>query len=35
MRHVALAIVIALGIFRAAPVFADPSTYILHTPGVV
>lgn len=35
MRHFALAIAVTLGFFGAAPVFADPSTYILHTPGVV
>lgn len=35
MRHITLALAVALGLFTAQPVFADETTYILHTPGVV
>ena len=36
MRHITLALAVALGLFAAQPAFADDEkTYILHTPGVV
>lgn len=35
MRQIAFVLAVGLGLLRAEPVFADPATYILHTPGVV
>lgn len=35
MRQIVFTVALGLGLLSTGPVFADPATYILHTPGVV